>query len=121
MATLLQQCSGGPLGVARGPEFAAFEAIKSAIRGKEAVSPLVPSTGTLTKSRFCPASAPSSRARKSKPNGAAGGFDVFAEQVVPILRKRGLFRKEYAGQTLRDHYGLTRPASIYSSAIQAIA
>jgi len=50
-----------------------------------------------------------------------GGFDVFAEQVVPILRKRGLFREEYAGKTLRDHYGLTRPASIYSNAIQAIA
>jgi hypothetical protein len=50
-----------------------------------------------------------------------GGFDVFAEQVVPILRKRGLFREEYAGETLRDHYGLTRPASVYSNAIQAIA
>jgi len=41
--------------------------------------------------------------------------------VVPILRKRGLFREEYAGETLRDHYGLTRPASVYSNAIQAIA
>jgi FMN-dependent oxidoreductase (nitrilotriacetate monooxygenase family) len=50
-----------------------------------------------------------------------GGFDVFAEQVVPVLRKRGLFREEYAGKTLRDHYGLTRPASVFSTAIQAIA
>jgi FMN-dependent oxidoreductase (nitrilotriacetate monooxygenase family) len=50
-----------------------------------------------------------------------GGFDIFAEQVVPILRKRGLFREEYAGKTLRDHYGLTRPASVFSNAIQAIA
>jgi len=33
--------SGGPLGVARGPEFAAFEAIESTVRGKEAVSSVV--------------------------------------------------------------------------------
>lgn len=50
-----------------------------------------------------------------------GGFDVFAEQVVPILRKRGLFREEYSGTTLRDHFGLTRPTSVYAGAIQAIA
>jgi FMN-dependent oxidoreductase (nitrilotriacetate monooxygenase family) len=50
-----------------------------------------------------------------------GGFDIFAEQVVPILRKRGLFREEYAGHTLRDHYGLTRPASVFSTPIKAIA
>jgi hypothetical protein len=42
VATLLQQHPGGPLGGARGPEFAAFEAIESTVRGKEAVSPLVP-------------------------------------------------------------------------------
>jgi len=50
-----------------------------------------------------------------------GGFDLFAEQVVPILRKRGLFRHDYTGRTLRDHYGLDRPASVFSSSIQAIA
>jgi FMN-dependent oxidoreductase (nitrilotriacetate monooxygenase family) len=50
-----------------------------------------------------------------------GGFDIFAEQVVPILRKRGLFRNDYTGKTLRDHYGLNRPASIYADTIQAIA
>jgi len=50
-----------------------------------------------------------------------GGFDVFADQVVPILRKRGLLREEYAGRTLRDHYGLKRPASVFSDPIQAIA
>jgi hypothetical protein len=31
--------------------------------------------------------------------------------VVPILRRRGLFRTEYTGRTLRDHYGLPRPAN----------
>jgi len=29
---------------------------------------------------------------------------------VPILRRRGLFRAEYEGATLRDHLGLPRPA-----------
>ena len=50
-----------------------------------------------------------------------GGFDTLAEQVVPILRKRGLFRHDYTGKTLRDHYGLNRPASVFSHAAQAIA
>ena len=42
-----------------------------------------------------------------------GGFDVFVDEVVPILRRRGLFRTEYDGRTLREHYGLPRPASQY--------
>jgi hypothetical protein len=49
------------------------------------------------------------------PPWLAGGFDVFAEQVLPILRRRGLFREEYNGTTLREHYGLARPASGYSA------
>ncbi|MFI6048290.1 LLM class flavin-dependent oxidoreductase [Nocardia sp. NPDC051321] len=39
-----------------------------------------------------------------------GGLEVFAETVVPILQERGLFRTEYTGTTLRDHFGLPRPA-----------
>ncbi|UFZ05109.1 LLM class flavin-dependent oxidoreductase [Bradyrhizobium ontarionense] len=50
-----------------------------------------------------------------------GGFDLFAEHVVPILRKRGLFREDYTGRTLREHYGLDRPDSAYSHQVQAIA
>jgi hypothetical protein len=38
-------------------------------------------------------------------------FTTFVEQVVPILQKRGLFRTEYEGRTLRERYGLGRPAS----------
>jgi hypothetical protein len=30
------------------------------------------------------------------------GFDDFADQVIPILQRRGLFRTEYEGRTLRD-------------------
>jgi FMN-dependent oxidoreductase (nitrilotriacetate monooxygenase family) len=42
-------------------------------------------------------------------------FDAFAEQVVPILQDRGRFRTAYAGTTLREHYGLPRPASRYAA------
>jgi hypothetical protein len=42
------------------------------------------------------------------------GFEVFLDEVLPILRQRGLFRSEYAGSTLREHYGLTRPDSRYA-------
>lgn len=39
-----------------------------------------------------------------------GGLDDFIELVIPELRRRGLFRTEYEGRTLRDHLGLKRPA-----------
>jgi FMN-dependent oxidoreductase (nitrilotriacetate monooxygenase family) len=42
------------------------------------------------------------------------GLDLFVDAVVPILRQRGLFRSEYTGTTLRDHYGLPRPTSQYA-------
>lgn len=38
-----------------------------------------------------------------------GAFDDFVDQVVPILQKRGLFRREYTASTLRGHLGLPRP------------
>ncbi|WP_244490667.1 LLM class flavin-dependent oxidoreductase [Aureimonas frigidaquae] len=38
-----------------------------------------------------------------------GAFDDFVRLVVPELQRRGLFRKEYTGRTLRDHLGLARP------------
>jgi FMN-dependent oxidoreductase (nitrilotriacetate monooxygenase family) len=50
-----------------------------------------------------------------------GDLETFIEHVVPILRKRGLFRTEYEGETLRDHYGLARPANrLASEALAAI-
>ncbi|MCB2048510.1 MAG: LLM class flavin-dependent oxidoreductase [Novosphingobium sp.] len=53
-------------------------------------------------------------------NGGCDGFNVmpmlfpgifrdFAEQVVPVLQKRGLFREDYEGTMLREHLGLPRP------------
>ncbi len=38
-----------------------------------------------------------------------GGLDDFVERVVPELRRRGLFRRDYEGTTLREHLGLPRP------------
>jgi alkanesulfonate monooxygenase len=37
------------------------------------------------------------------------GLDDFVDLVVPELQRRGLFRREYEGATLRDHLGLPRP------------
>ncbi len=39
------------------------------------------------------------------------GLDDFVDKVVPELQRRGLFRTDYAGTTLRDHLGLPRPAN----------
>ncbi|WP_410586919.1 LLM class flavin-dependent oxidoreductase [Amycolatopsis sp. lyj-23] len=40
-----------------------------------------------------------------------GGLDDFVDLVVPELQRRGLFRTEYSGPTLREHYGLARPVN----------
>src|SRR5580693_116084 len=37
------------------------------------------------------------------------GLDDFVDKVVPELQKRGIFRKEYEGRTLRENLGLPRP------------
>ena len=50
------------------------------------------------------------------------GLEAFVDGVIPILQKRGLFRTEYTGATLRDHYGLPRPANQFANtALQAVA
>jgi FMN-dependent oxidoreductase (nitrilotriacetate monooxygenase family) len=38
-----------------------------------------------------------------------GGLDDFVAHVVPELQRRGLFRTEYEGKTLRENLGLGRP------------
>jgi FMN-dependent oxidoreductase (nitrilotriacetate monooxygenase family) len=40
-------------------------------------------------------------------------FDLFAAEVVPLLQSRGLFRTEYTGAMLREHYGLPWPKSVF--------
>ena len=37
------------------------------------------------------------------------GLDDFVDRVIPELQKRGIFRKEYEGPTLRENLGLPRP------------
>ncbi|HEY1540828.1 MAG TPA: LLM class flavin-dependent oxidoreductase [Xanthobacteraceae bacterium] len=39
-----------------------------------------------------------------------GTYEDFVHHVVPELQRRGLFRKEFAGVTLRENLGLPRPA-----------
>ena len=38
-----------------------------------------------------------------------GTYEDIVRLVIPELQKRGLFRKEYAGSTLRENVGLARP------------
>lgn len=44
------------------------------------------------------------------PTHQPGSFEEFVKYVVPELQKRGIYRKDYTGTTLRDHLGLSKPA-----------
>jgi alkanesulfonate monooxygenase len=59
-------------------------------------------------------------------NGAADGFnvmppvlpeslDTFIDLVIPELQRRGLFRHEYEGRTLRENLGLKRPPNRHAA------
>lgn len=50
------------------------------------------------------------------PDVVASGLPAFVEEVVPLLRRRGIFRSEYDGRTLRRHLGLPPPVSRYARA-----
>jgi len=41
-----------------------------------------------------------------------GAYEDFVDLVVPELQRRGLFREEYTGTTLRDHLGLQIPVAV---------
>lgn len=43
------------------------------------------------------------------PDALPHGLQDFVDGVLPILRRRGLFRSEYEGTTLREHLDLQRP------------
>lgn len=45
-----------------------------------------------------------------------GAFNDFVELVVPELQRRGSFRIDYRGDTLRSHLGLPEPVNQYASA-----
>jgi len=40
-----------------------------------------------------------------------GGLDDFVDKVIPELQRRGIFRREYEGATLRENLGLPRPGN----------
>ncbi len=40
-----------------------------------------------------------------------GGLDDVVDLLIPELQRRGLFRRDYQGRTLRDHLGLERPSN----------
>jgi alkanesulfonate monooxygenase len=45
-----------------------------------------------------------------------GGLDDFVDKVVPELQRRGIFRTEYEGRTLRENLGLPRPDNRFFAA-----
>jgi FMN-dependent oxidoreductase (nitrilotriacetate monooxygenase family) len=45
------------------------------------------------------------------------GLEDFVNLVVPILQERGLFRTDYEGETLRDHFHLSKPVHRHTHAI----
>ena len=49
-----------------------------------------------------------------------GTFNDFVDYVVPELQRRGLFRTEYTGDTLREHLGLDT-ASAEAGRVEAVA
>ena len=50
-----------------------------------------------------------------------GSLNEFVELVIPELQRRGLFRTEYTGRTLREHLGLPRPPSRYADQTRVAA
>jgi len=50
-----------------------------------------------------------------------GGLEDFTGKVVPELQRRGIFRKEYEGSTLRDHLGLPRPENRFFAVTEELA
>ncbi|KAJ6099905.1 hypothetical protein N7467_001440 [Penicillium canescens] len=43
------------------------------------------------------------------------GLEEVTDRLIPELQRRGLFRKDYAGSTLREHFGLPRPENRFFS------
>jgi len=50
------------------------------------------------------------------PTHLPGGCEDFVEMITPELQRRGLFRREYQGRTLRENLGLMRPVNRYVAA-----
>jgi hypothetical protein len=55
-----------------------------------------------------------------QPPDLPGSGTDFVELVVPELQRRGLFRREYEGCSLREHLGLPYVASRYIRQPQSV-
>jgi FMN-dependent oxidoreductase (nitrilotriacetate monooxygenase family) len=53
------------------------------------------------------------------PTHLPDGCEDFVEMMTPELQRRGLFRTEYEGRTLRENLGLKRPVNRYAAARSA--
>jgi len=51
-----------------------------------------------------------------RPATLPGTLERIVADVVPVLQSRGLFRTAYEGGTLRERFGLHRPANRYAGA-----
>jgi alkanesulfonate monooxygenase len=49
-----------------------------------------------------------------------GGLDDFVDRVVPELQRRGIFRRDYEGKTLRENLGLLRPKNRFFRAMEQL-
>ncbi|PYG49159.1 FMN-dependent oxidoreductase (nitrilotriacetate monooxygenase family) [Pantoea sp. AG1095] len=47
--------------------------------------------------------------------GTPTAFDDFVAQVIPLLQARGIYRKEYEGETLRENLGLPEPENQFAA------
>ena len=48
-----------------------------------------------------------------------GALDDFVDLVIPELQRRGIFRTDYQGTTLRDHFGLSRPRNQFGAPLKS--
>jgi len=49
------------------------------------------------------------------------GLETFAGQVVPLLQKRGRFRRSYETKTLRERFGFPRPTRVLPAGARSVA
>ncbi|WP_397451996.1 LLM class flavin-dependent oxidoreductase [Pseudomonas sp. NA-150] len=48
------------------------------------------------------------------------GLQYFTELVVPVLQQRGLFRSDYSGSTLREHFALDVPVNRNATSAESV-
>ena len=70
---------------------------------------------------------PSLRARYGRANSNSfmdvypEGLETFADQVIPLLQKRGRFRRNYEEKTLRERFRFPRPARMLPAGARSVA